>query len=88
MVFWDIDNLHIVIYDIVVVVPPPRVEIEVIVLARVEMPQSTGPCCGHVHLHKQDWPLDWITNRLIWLAIAYHEECHFKFRIEVEMQKS
>ena len=43
--------------------------------------------CGHFQLHRQFWPLDQIKNYLIQLAIAMnHDDCHFKFPIQVKMQ--
>ena len=37
-------------------------------------------CCGDFQLHVQFWRLDWIRNSFIWLAIANHEDCHFRFQ--------
>lgn len=40
--------------------------------------EGVWPYRGHFQLHRQSWPLDWIGNCLIQLAIVNHEEYYVK----------
>ena len=37
------------------------------------------PFCRDFQLHMQFWRLDWIIDSFIQLAIANHEDCHFRY---------